>query len=148
MAKANVNVVDESEIGEEEMAVFLLNQAFDKGVLDKRDLLYCYLEKITISGFVRLFFRIFVKLQVYRNGYRVFGFADTIKTVNCHVVSSVEALCIVFKSLAYPCRYCYMIQGFRRSASDLPLIFNQILNLFDASFSHLFSLLYQAWPFS
>lgn len=29
MAKANVNVVDESEIGEEEMAVFLLNQAFD-----------------------------------------------------------------------------------------------------------------------
>lgn len=62
MAKANVNVVDESEIGEEEMAVFLLNQAFDKGVLDKRDLLYCYLEKITISGFVRLLFRIFVKL--------------------------------------------------------------------------------------
>ena len=62
MAKANVNVVDESEIGEEEMAVFLLNQAFDKGVLDKRDLLYCYLEKITISRFVRLFFRIFVKL--------------------------------------------------------------------------------------
>ena len=37
MAEANVNIADEFEIGEEEMAVFLLHQAFDEGALDEEE---------------------------------------------------------------------------------------------------------------
>ena len=37
MAEANVNVADEFEIGEEDIAVFLLNQVFDEGVLEEEE---------------------------------------------------------------------------------------------------------------
>ena len=37
MAETIVNVADEFEIGEEEMAVFLLLQAFDEGVVDEEE---------------------------------------------------------------------------------------------------------------
>ena len=37
------------------------------------------------------------------------GLPDTLKTLNFHVVSSVEALCILLRRLAYPCRYCNTI---------------------------------------
>ena len=33
MAEANVHITDEFEIGQEDMAVYLLNKAFDEGVL-------------------------------------------------------------------------------------------------------------------
>ena len=37
MAEANVNVADEFEIGKEDIAVFLLNQVFDEGVLEEEE---------------------------------------------------------------------------------------------------------------
>ena len=39
MPEANVNVADEFEICEEEMAVFLLNLVFDGSVLDEEEFL-------------------------------------------------------------------------------------------------------------
>ena len=36
MAEANFNVADDFESGEEEMAVFLLNQSFDESVFSKK----------------------------------------------------------------------------------------------------------------
>ena len=37
----NVSVAAEFEIGKEEVTVFLLNQAFDEGMLDEEKFLYC-----------------------------------------------------------------------------------------------------------
>ena len=34
MAEASVHITDEFEIGQEDMAVYLLNKAFDEGVLN------------------------------------------------------------------------------------------------------------------
>ena len=37
ITEANVNFADEFEIGEEDIAVFLLNQVFDEGVLEEEE---------------------------------------------------------------------------------------------------------------
>ena len=48
--EAKVNVADELEIREEEMAVFLLHLLFEGSMLDEEGFLYCYMQKITITG--------------------------------------------------------------------------------------------------
>lgn len=41
--------------------------------------------------------------------------------------SGIEALCILLKRLAYPCRYTDMISRFERNPTELRLIFNTLL---------------------
>ena len=44
----------------------------------------------------------------------------------CHVVSSIQARCIVLMQLAYPWRYDDMILRFGRSVSENSIIFNRM----------------------
>ena len=55
------------------------------------------------------------------------------------VVPSTEALCILLKRLAYPCRFYDMISHFGRPAPQICMIFNQILDNIDIEWGHLLS---------
>ena len=57
-------------------------------------------------------------------------------TIRCRLyndlkVDSTEALCILLKRLAYPCRYSDMIHRFSRPVPQLSMIFNELLNIID-----------------
>ena len=49
-------------------------------------------------------------------------------------ISSTEALCILVKRLAYPCRYSDMINRFGRATPELCMAFNQILDIVENHF--------------
>lgn len=60
-------------------------------------------------------------------------------------IDSLEALCILLKRLAYPCRYSDMIPRFGRSVPQLCMVFNQTLDYVDRHFGHLVQNLNQPW---
>ena len=70
--------------------------------------------------------------------------------ITCHFyndlkVDGVEALCVVLKRLAYPCRYVDMIPRFGRAVPQLCMIFNQTIDLIDRNWGHLLERLDQLW---
>ena len=120
MAETKVNTADNFETVEEEMAVFLLNEAFHRGVLDEEQ--YFILLRVEYHKNQRNFpqwkyARFILELPDDERYLPNFGFTkqktirlscfwisrllDTIKTLNQHVVSSVEILCIVIKWLVF-----------------------------------------------
>ena len=60
-------------------------------------------------------------------------------------VSGLEALCIVLKTLAYPCRYVDMIPRFGRAVPQLCMIFNQTIDLIDTNWGQLLENMNQPW---
>ena len=51
------------------------------------------------------------------------------------VCDSFAGLCILLKRISFPCRYTDMVQRFGRSATELCLIFNQVLShIYDAHY--------------
>ena len=62
---------------------------------------------------------------------------DVIVTIDRHVIPSDEALCVLLKRLAYPCRLGDMISRFGRPEPTLCIIFNHMLNLVYHRFRHL-----------
>ena len=60
-------------------------------------------------------------------------------------IESTEALCILLKRLAYPCRYVDMIPRFARAVPELCMVFNQVLDYIDSHFGHLLQDLNQNW---
>ena len=70
----------------------------------------------------------FKKSDVYRL-CSVFKLEDVIVTKDRHVVPSVEAVCIVLKRLAYPCRLGDMIPRFGRPVPTLSIIFKHMIDL-------------------
>ena len=65
------------------------------------------------------------------------NFVQPIITDNRLNVDPLEALCILLKRLAFPCRYSDMIPRFGRSVPDLCLIFNKTLDKVYNDFGHL-----------
>ena len=70
--------------------------------------------------------------------------------ITCHFyndlrVSGLEALCIVLKRLAYPCRYVDMIPRFGRAVPQLCMIFNQTIDLIDTNWGQLLENMNQPW---
>lgn len=61
------------------------------------------------------------------------------------VFDSMEALCLLLRRLAFPCRYSDLIPRFGRSVPDLCQIFNTALNEIYEKFHHLFSSFDQEW---
>ena len=57
----------------------------------------------------------------------------------------VEALCVVLKRFAYPCRFIDMIQIFARPIPQLSITCNQMTNLIYENWIHLLSNLNQPW---
>ena len=70
---------------------------------------------------------------------------EFITTYNRHNIPSIEALCILLKRLAYPCRYYDMIGRFGRSKTMLCIIFNHVLDFVYDKFSHLLTSFDQNW---
>ena len=73
------------------------------------------------------------------------NFVEPIITDNRLNVDPLEALCILLKRLAFPCRYSDMIPRFGRSVPDLCLIFNKALDKVHSDFGHLLTSFDQQW---
>ena len=52
------------------------------------------------------------------------------------VCGGMEAMCILLKRLAYPCRYTDMVPRFGRNPTELCLIFNEVLDFIYTSHRH------------
>lgn len=52
------------------------------------------------------------------------------------VCDGMEAMCILLKRLAYPCRYTDMVPRFGRNPTELCLIFNEVLDFIYTSHRH------------
>ncbi len=57
----------------------------------------------------------------------------------------LEAMCIVLKRLAYPCRWTDLLSTFGRTEPELSLIFNETVRHIYTNFSHLLEDLNQPW---
>ena len=66
-------------------------------------------------------------------------------TYNRLVVPGTEALLVLLKLFAYPCRYSDMIPWFARPVPELCVISNHTIDLIYSSFSHLLSDFNQQW---
>lgn len=60
-------------------------------------------------------------------------------------VDSVEALCILLRRLAYPCRYSDIIPRFARPVPQLCMIFNEMVEMIDSRWGFLLQDLNQPW---
>lgn len=129
MPEAKINVADQFEIGEEEMTVFLLNQAFGEGMLDKEDILISLHaeygnKQSNIPHWKHAKFGLeLLDVEKYMSDFRftkqsivslchVYGIHDTIKRINRNLTSSVEALSITLRQLGCPWRSCDMSHSF------------------------------------
>ena len=78
----------------------------------------------------------FKKGDIYRL-CSVFKLEDVIVTKDRHVVPSIEAVCILLKRLAYPCRFGDMIPRFGRPVPTLSIICKRMIDLIYKRFNHL-----------
>ena len=60
-------------------------------------------------------------------------------------VDSVEALCILLKRLAYPCRYLDMIPRFARPVPQPSMVFNEMMHVIDSRLGFLLQNLNLHW---
>ena len=70
---------------------------------------------------------------------------DVVKCYNGIVVDGIEALCVLLKRFAYPCRYGDMIPRFGRPVPQLSMISNQMMDFIFDEYGHLLSDLVQPW---
>ena len=66
-------------------------------------------------------------------------------TANGSKFDGIEALCILLRRLAYPCRYSELIPRFGRSVPELSGIFNEMLDLVYNRWHHLLTSFNQNW---
>ena len=80
--------------------------------------------------------------------YTLFGTLNLPEELQCYngaVVESAEALCILLRRVAYPCRYGNLVQRFTSPVPQLLLITNLVItNRFDG-FGHLLQTMDQPW---
>ena len=70
---------------------------------------------------------------------------DEIVTYNRVRCSSLEAVCLLLRRLAFPCRFTDLIPKFGRPKEVLCVIFNHMLNCLYERFGHLFTSFDQPW---
>lgn len=125
MVEAYFNITDELEISEEEMLMYLSNQAFNEQKTLEKEESFTLLHAEDINNQSRnikyLIWSCYMTRKVsqympYKSGFH--WFVSCIwnckyhKTLNSYFVSLVVAPCIVLRWLVYPCRYCDMITRF------------------------------------
>ena len=62
---------------------------------------------------------------------------DEFRTYNRMVVDGTEALCMLLKRFAYPCRYADLVPHFGRAIPDYSIIVNAVIDHIYGQFSHL-----------
>ena len=75
----------------------------------------------------------------------VLDIPDEILCYNNVKVKSIEALCVLLKRFAYPCRYTDMIPIFGRPVPQLSIITNYVTDYLYQRWAHLLTDLNQAW---
>ena len=75
----------------------------------------------------------------------VLGFPETFTCYNGLTVDGTEALCILLKRFAYPCRYLDMIPRFARPVPQLCMTSNMVMDYLYTHWSHLLTSLNQPW---
>jgi len=76
---------------------------------------------------------------------RALHLPEEILTYNRVKVTSTEALCILLRRLAFPCRYSDLVAKFGRPRAQICIIFNHVLSLVYEDSHHLLSSFDQAW---
>ncbi|XP_065067584.1 uncharacterized protein LOC135693124 [Rhopilema esculentum] len=71
----------------------------------------------------------FEKRDIF-NLQEIFHFPEEIVTYNRIRVDTTEAICILLKRFAYPCRYMDMIPRFARPVPEICVIFNTLMRMF------------------
>ena len=61
------------------------------------------------------------------------------------VANDVEALCLLLRRFAYPCRYSDLIPRFGRSVHEMPQVMGEITGYTSAIFGHLLRTMNQPW---
>ena len=79
------------------------------------------------------------------NLIRTFELPPHIITYNRLKVDPTEETCLLFRRLAYPCRYTDLVAKFARPVPELCIIFNHMLDYFYNKFNHLLTTLNQEW---
>ena len=75
----------------------------------------------------------------------IFNFPEELRCYNGTVFDSVEALCVLLRRLAYPCRYGDLIPRFARPVPHLCMISNLVADEIYVRFGHLLRDLDQPW---
>ena len=75
----------------------------------------------------------------------LFNFPDEIICNNGVVCDITEAICMLLKRFAYPCRYQDLIPRFGRPVPQLCMITNKVLNFLYLNWSHLLTSFQQNW---
>ena len=86
----------------------------------------------------------FLKSDIYTLS-RTFNLPDDVRLYNGAIVNSTEALCILLKRFAYPCRFGDMVPRFARPTPQLSMITNHMVDLIFNQYSHLLTDLNQQW---
>ena len=86
----------------------------------------------------------FFKNDIYLLG-DVFGIPDIMKCPNGVLVDGMEALSVLLKRFAYPCRFADMIARFGRPVPQLCMITNRMMDYIFDEYSHLLADLNQPW---
>lgn len=86
----------------------------------------------------------FMKNDIY-SLLEVFDLPDRITCPNRVFVYSEEALCLLLRRFAYPCRYEDLVSRFARPVPQLSMVVNETMDLLYARFGHLLSCLNQPW---
>ena len=89
------------------------------------------------------------EFRFYRNDiYQmldVLQLPDEITCYNGFRVDGSEALCIMLKRFAYPCRYLDLIARFAKPVPQLCMVSNHVMNLIYTQWNHLLTDLNQPW---
>lgn len=86
----------------------------------------------------------FLKNDIYRLNDAL-QIPDNICCYNGTVCTSIEALCILLKRFAYPCRYLDMVPRFGRSIPELCIILQHMKNFIFIRWGHLLNSFNQVW---
>ena len=75
----------------------------------------------------------------------MFGIPDGIVTYNHLVVDGSEAMCVILKRFAYPCRYLDIVSRFGRPVPEYSIIRNQMMDSIYNNFHDLLENMNQTW---
>ena len=78
----------------------------------------------------------FLKSDIYTLSW-TFNLSDDVHLYNGTIVNSIEALCILLKRFAYPCRFGDKVPLLARPTPQLSMITNHMFDLIFYQYSHL-----------
>ncbi|KAK3714768.1 hypothetical protein QZH41_007490 [Actinostola sp. cb2023] len=133
----SLNLIDDEE--------FLL--LYDANKSKNRDIPYSQYENFDLDSMAddecMSEFR-FLKNDIYRL-LEVLDLPSKVRCPNRFFVNDVEALCILLKRFAYPCRYVDLSRRFGRLVPQISMVVNETMEIIYDQYNHLLSSFNQPW---